>query len=94
MTPVLANRTVTNNTAVIQLYQDYLLNTITVAPGETVTFQEIASYTSAGSGLPDSNIPADSRYIKIKNRNGDYGYIYPNISRNGTVCKATEPAEL
>jgi uncharacterized protein with LGFP repeats len=76
----LITKTVTNNTALTQVYLDYAGNSVSVAPGETKTYQDILDNSS---GLPDNNIPADSTYLKLKNSVGDAGYIKLNSERTG-----------
>jgi hypothetical protein len=66
----LTTQTVTNGTALTQVYLDYTGASISVAPGETKSFQVIAS-NAGGGGLPDDNIPTGSRYVKLKTAAGD-----------------------
>jgi hypothetical protein len=47
----LITKTVTNNTALTQVYLDYAGNSVSVAPGETKTYQDILDNSS---GLPDT----------------------------------------
>lgn len=81
-------KTVTNGTDLDQYYLDYAGNTVKVAPGETRTFQVIASNEPS-----IENIPAlTDRYLKLKNASGDWAYIAPNAARNGVKVTTTEPA--
>jgi hypothetical protein len=39
-------------------------------------------------------IATDNRYIKLKNQQGEWCYIYPNTAQTGIIVHETEPTAL